>query len=137
MLNSIGHISWLGIIAATIATQVVGALWFTALFGRFYARALGREGEPAKISPIFILGPLVCNLFTVIASAIFLRALGIANLGDGLLFGAITGFGFLTATTVNTGINPNIPRPFLYGAVSGSYFLVAGILNGAILTMLG
>jgi RsiW-degrading membrane proteinase PrsW (M82 family) len=73
----------------------------------------------------------------VIASAMILRALGVENLGDGIMFGAIIGLGFLTATTVNTGINPNIPRPFLYGAISGSYFLVAGILNGAILTMIG
>jgi hypothetical protein len=137
MFNTIGHISWLGISAATIATQMVGALWFTALFGRFYARALGREGQPAKMSPIYIVGPLVCNLVTVIASAMILRALGVENLGDGIMFGAIIGLGFLTATTVNTGINPNIPRPFLYGAISGSYFLVAGILNGAILTMIG
>jgi hypothetical protein len=33
----------------------------------------------------------------------------------------------LAATTVNTAINPNIPRPLLYGLISGTYFVLSSI----------
>jgi Protein of unknown function (DUF1761) len=135
MFNVFGEISWLGVAAATLATAVLGAVWFTALFGKYYTLALGREGlPPFKMTPIFMAGPFRCGLVTSIACAILLRALGINTYGEGLVFGMIAGLGFLTTTTVNTGINPNIPRPLLYGVISGSYFLVAGVMISLILT---
>ena len=137
MFNVLGQINWLGVIAATFAAAVLGALWFTALFGKFYTLALGREGQPPfKMTPIFMAGPFVCGLVTVVASAILMRALAIDNFGDALMFGIIVGLGLLTATTVNTGINPNIPRPLLYGLVSGSYFFVTGVVVSLILVAL-
>lgn len=134
MFNVIGQINWLGVTAATLAAAVLGAVWFTALFGKSCTFALGREGKPPfKMTPIFMAGPFVCGLVTTIASAILMRALGIDSFGDALLFGIVVGIGFLAATTVNTGINPNIPRPLLYGVISGSYFLVAGVITSLIL----
>jgi hypothetical protein len=137
MFNIFDQISWLGVAAATLATAVLGAVWFTALFGKYYTVALGREGQPPfKMTPIFMVGPFLCGLVTCIAAAILMRALDVNNFGDGLVFGLIVGVGLLAATTVNTGINPNIPRPILYGVISGSYFLVAGVMISLILTAL-
>jgi Protein of unknown function (DUF1761) len=137
MFNVIGQISWLGVPAATFATAALGAVWFTALFGKYYTIALGREGQPPfKMTPIFMAGPFLCGLVTSIACAVLLRALGVNSYGDGVIFGLIAGLGFLTTTTVNTGINPNIPHPLLYGLISGSYFLVAGVMISLILTAL-
>ena len=65
-----------------------------------------------------------------------MRALGVTTYGDGLFFGFIAGLGFLTTTSVNTGINPNIPHPLSYGLISGSYFLVAGVMISLILMAL-
>lgn len=137
MFNVLGQINWLAVAAATLATAMLGALWFTALFGKYYTIALGREGQPPpKMTPIFIAGPFLCGLVTCIASAILMRALGISYFADGLVFGLIVGLGLLAATTVNTGINPNIPHPILYGLISGSYFLVTGVISSLILTAL-
>jgi Protein of unknown function (DUF1761) len=138
MFDVLGQINWLAVAAATLATAVLRALWFTALFGKYYALALGREGQaPPKMTPIFIAGPFLCGLVTCIASAVLMRAFGIDTIGEGLLFGLIVGLGFLATTTVNTGINPNIPRPMLYGMISGSYFLVAGVIISATLAAIG
>jgi Protein of unknown function (DUF1761) len=134
MFDVLGQINWLGVAAATLATAVLGGLWFTVLFGKHYIRALGREGGPPPVmTPIFIAGPFLCGLITCIASAVLIRALGVVSYGDALIFGLVTGLGFLVPTTVNTGINPNIPRPILYGIISGAYFLVAGICISLIL----
>ncbi len=138
MFDVLGQINWLAVAAATLATAVLGGLWFTALFGTHYTAALGRTGQPPfKMTPIFMVGPFLCGLVTCIASAILFRALGITTTGEALAFGLITGAGFLATTTVNTGINPNIPRPILYGIISGSYFLVTGVMISLILVAFG
>ena len=113
---------------------MLGTLWFTALFGKHDAIALGREGAPqAKMTPVFIAGPFVCGLVTCIASAILMRALRIDSYRDGLLFSLIIGLGYLAATTVNTGINLNMPRPIVYGVISGSYSFVAKSIDSIVL----
>jgi hypothetical protein len=138
MFDVLGQINWFGVAAATLAAAVLGGLWFTAVFGKSYTVALGREGQPPfKMTPIFMAGPFLCGLVTCIAGAILIRALGIVSYGDAVTFGLIIGVGFLATTTVNTGINPNIPRPILYGVINGSYFLVAGMMIAVILVALG
>jgi hypothetical protein len=137
MFNVLSELNWLAIAAGTIALSALGFVWFAVLFPKVYAVALGKQDEPPKpLAPIFIVGPLICGFVTTIASAILMRAFKIESITDGLVFGAIVGIGYLTPTTVNTGINPNIPRPLIYGLVSGSYFFLAGPIVSVILVVL-
>src|SRR5665648_357129 len=53
------------------------------------------------MSPLFVVGPAVCGLVVAITSAVLIQALGIDAVGDGLLFGAIVGVGYLFADTVD------------------------------------
>jgi Protein of unknown function (DUF1761) len=134
MFNVLGQLNWLAIAVATVASFVIGGFWFTAAFGKQYAVALGRDRvSPSKPAAIFIVGPFLWALLTSIASAVLMHTLGVNNVGDGLVFGTIVGFGFLAATTANTAVNPNIPRPVLYGVISGSYHLVAGLTISLVL----
>jgi hypothetical protein len=127
------HIDWLAIIVATAASAALGAAWFLALFPKIYAQALGKAGEKMPNTPIFMVGPMLCNLVTAIAIAMLLALLGPQDFAQSVRLGLLIGVGFLAATTVNTGINPNIPRPLLYGLVSGSYFLAAGVVMTVII----
>lgn len=132
------HINWLSIAVCSLALFILGGLWFVLLFGKQYALALGRENEP-KVTPgpLFMVGPLVCSVFNIITSAWLMRALQIDSMTHALLFGALVGGGYLAATTVNTGINPNIPRPLFYGVLSGSYFFLSGVVTSVILFAMG
>lgn len=133
MFGEVG-INWLAVALATISSSVLGAAWFAGLFAKPYAVALGRESAPKeKPAPIFIVGPFICGLITTITSALLIDVLDIQSFAAAIQFGALVGFGFLAATTVNTAINPNIPRPLLYGLVSGSYFLIASIVASVII----
>jgi len=133
MLN-FSDLSWLGIFAATVASFVLGGLWFTALFGRAYSAALGRVHDPkAKPAPLMIIAPAVWSLITAFSTAVLMASLGIHTLTGAVGLGLFLGIGFLAATTINTGINPNIPHPVLYGAVSGSYHLSAGLVIAVII----
>jgi hypothetical protein len=134
MSTAFPDLNWAAVAVATVASFVLGALWFTVLFGKPYARALGRDHVPGqKPGPLFIVGPFVCGLVTTIASAILAKLLKLEGVGEALAFGAVVGLGYLAATSVNTAINPNMPRPLFYGLVSGGYFLVSGMVVSVIL----
>lgn len=138
MLDALFRIPWLAVAIATVAATVLGGVWFTLLFGKAYATVLGRVYDPtAKPGPLFIVGPLVCSLINIVTSALLLRALNVSTLGDGLVFGAVVGFGYLVATMTNTAINPNMPRPFAYALVCGPYFFLSSVITSLTLVALG
>ena len=131
-------VNWLGIAAATVASFALGGVWFSALFGRGYSAALGRPRDPsARPAPAMIAGPAVWSLITAYATAVLMSALGVETVAGALGLGLFVGLGYLAATTVNTGINPNIPNPALYGAVSGAYHLAAGLVIALVLVLVG
>jgi hypothetical protein len=134
MFNIVHEINWIAVLLATIANSLLGGFWFTAIFGKAYFTSLGKTRVAnEKPALIFILGPLVCGLVTVVAMAILVYAFGITSIVDAIIFGGVIGVGLLASTTVNTAINPNIPRPILYGVISGSYFILAGLIISVIL----
>ena len=123
MFSVLNEIDFVAVGVATLASFILGALWFAVIFAKPYNIALGRQNSPKeKPAPIFLVGPLLCGLVTAVTSAIMLRALKVESFQDSFAFGAIVGLGYLASTTVNTAINPNIPRPLFYGLISGSYF---------------
>ncbi|ANY65524.1 hypothetical protein BBD42_02865 [Paenibacillus sp. BIHB 4019] len=133
MFNVLLEINWIAVLLAVLATSILGGVWFTIFFGKAYAFALGKEGTPReKPAPLFIAGPFVCGLATTVTMAILIYAFDIESMVNALIFGGIVGVGLLASTTVNTAINPNMPRPLLYGLISGSYFLLTGLIISVI-----
>jgi Protein of unknown function (DUF1761) len=131
-------INWWGVLVATIAVTVLAGLWFTVVVGRFYGRAAGQAPDaPAPSGALPIVGPLVCNIATVIASAVLISALGIDTLGAALAFGAIVGLGYLVAMTFQIAINPVFARPLFYGLINSPYFLLASLITSASLVLIG
>ena len=133
MFNQLANLNWFGVLLAFVAYFMLGALWFTLLFSKPYKISLGRENETLPKKPIFIVGPALCTLVNIIASAILIYALDIRTFGGAFEFSLVAGVGFLVANTFNIAINPNIPRPILYGIISGAYHLVGILMASAIL----
>lgn len=127
MINQFANLNWLSIFIALVAYSMLGALWFTVLFGKFYKLSLGKAEETLPNKPIFIVGPTLCMFVITVTTAILICRLNIGSIPEAIEFACIIGFGFLVANTVNIAINPNIPRPILYGTLSGAYHLL-GIL---------
>jgi len=127
MIGQLANLNWIGILLAFVAYFLLGALWFTLFFSKWYKISLGRENETLPNKSIFIVGPALCSLVITIASAVLIYTLNISSFGGALEFSLFIGIGYLVANTVNIAINPNIPRPILYGIISGTYHL-AGIL---------
>ncbi|WP_426749792.1 DUF1761 domain-containing protein [Myxococcus sp. Y35] len=128
-------INWFAVLLSAVALQLLGAAWFMGVIPKPYARALDRTDLVGrKPEPIFIAGPLLCGLVVTMANAILLRSFHIDAMSNALVFGAISGIGYLVATVFNVAINPNIPRPVLYGAINAPYFLLSNLVSCAILT---
>lgn len=137
LLNVFSELNWVAIAVAAMASSILGGLWFTVLFSKAYAVALGRQNvPPTQLAPIFIVGPFICGVIAIVTSAIFIQALNIRSIADALIFGAVVGIGYFASTTVNIAINPNIPRPLFYGLISGSYFLLSNLIVNVILVSL-
>ncbi len=131
-------INWWGVLVATIVATVLAGLWFTVIIGKAYATAVGRAPDaPTPSGPLFIVGPLVCNIAIVLASAILISALGIDTVGAALVFGAIVGLGYLVAMTFQIAINPVFRRPLFYGLINGPYFLAASLITSTSLVLIG
>jgi hypothetical protein len=136
MFTVIAEINWLAVIVSTVVFAVVGGVYFTAVVARPYEVALGNESrELPKPGPIFIVGPLISSLLVVITTAILLRALDVAAVGDAIAFGLIVSVGYLVAQTLNIAINPNFPRPILYTLINAPYFIVCTVVAAIILTV--
>lgn len=137
MLDNIA-VNWWGVLVATVIVTVLAGLYFTVVIGKVYNSAVGRPADaPPGAGPLFIVGPLVCNLASILASAVLIDALHIDTLGDGLLFGAIVGVGYLVAMVFQVAINPVFARPLFYGLINAPYFLIASLVTGASLVLVG
>lgn len=138
MIQFISAVNWLGVLLALIAYSVLGALWFTLLFKKQYAKSLGKEHEKLQNSaPIFFIGPALCSLFIIITSSLLMHALKIDSYAEGLEFALIVGVGYLFSNTINIAINPNMPKPIPYGLISGFFHLVGILIVCTILVAIG
>lgn len=137
LFSVLASLNWLGVLLAFVAYFLLGALWYMQLFPQLYKVSLGKANESLNNqSALFVVGPGVCVLATVLATAVLLYALRIEGYGGALQLALVVGVGYLVANTTNIAINPNIPRPLLYSAITSGYHLVGITLACLILVAL-
>lgn len=127
-------ISWLAVAASTVASFVLGGLWFALTMPKPYAAAVGLDGPAPAPTPLAMAGPLVCNLVTIVTTGVLVEALGVQATGDAAALGLLVGIGYLAAMTFQIAINPVFARPLLYGAINAPYFVVTSVLSSVLLT---
>jgi hypothetical protein len=134
MFDVAGEFNWLAIILATLAYFMLGALWFTPLFGKAYDKALdSKRAKNQKWPAVYYIGPFLSAFAATIATAVLLYALNVGQTSDALWLGLIVGVGYAMSISFNNAINPKTPRPLLYGAVTGGYHVVGIVIVAAIL----
>lgn len=137
MLDAFTHLNWLAIGAATIAYYLLGALWFSPLFGAAWDSAIGfHRPRGHRFGLIYYVTPLVSALLVTVATAVLAYALDLEHLTDALLLGGVVGFGYAATVSVNNAITPHTPRPLLLGAVTGSYHVVGIVIVSVIIVWL-
>lgn len=135
--TAIASINIWGVLVAAAFAFVSGGVYYGALTPKFYAVAMGREGEPpAKPSPLFIVGPFLCNVVMIVATAILLQMTGTEALAQAVPLGFLVAIGYLLPMCMMIAINPNFPKPFYYTALNAPYLLVSGVMYAVILTLM-
>jgi len=137
MFDVISDLNWLGIVLATVAYFILGALWFTPLFGALYDKAMGfSRPKKYKWGMIYYVMPAVSAFMVSLTTGALTEALALVELSDAIILGIVVGIGYTGAVSFNNAVNPKTPRPLLYGAVTGSYHLVGAILVSIIIILI-
>ena len=135
--TAIASINTWGVLAAAAFAFVFGGVYYGVLTPKFYAVAMGREGEPpARPSPLIIAGPFLCNVMMIVATAILLRMTGAEALAQAAALGFLVAIGYLLPMCMMIAINPNFPKPFYYTALNAPYLLASGVMYSVILTLI-
>lgn len=129
---------WPAVAVAALAYFLLGALWFSPLFGGAYDRALGVDRSAERgWAPVYFVVPFVGSLALSAAVAWLFGAAGVATLAEALGLGLAVGVGCAAPVSFTNAVNPKTPRPLLYGAVTGSYHAVGALAVCAILFAIG
>jgi hypothetical protein len=137
MIDAITGIDWLAVGVATIAYYLLGAVWFSPLFGKVWDASLGFERPPRhRFPPAYYVIPLVGSLIVTIATAALVVWLDIDRLSDAAALGALVGVGYAGAISFTNALTPTIPRPFVFGAVTGSYHAAGAVIVSVVVTAL-
>lgn len=114
---------------AGLLYYVLGAVWFTPLFGHAWDWSIGhdRSRSGGRFPLSYYLLPLAGALVTaVVISTLLPRGAGVM---PGLLTGAAVGLVAATASMTNA-LTPHTPHPYVFGAITGGYHLTGGALAG-------
>lgn len=90
-------LNWWAILVATAAAFALGGLWYGPLLGKAWLAALGKTEDDIKPSPEPFVVSAVAALATCVVVAALMNGLDLTGLGSGLVFGFITGVGFIAA----------------------------------------
>jgi len=134
MLAGFADLNWLAVGLAGLAYYLLGALWFSPLFGRTWDRSIGHDrSKAARFGPAYYVVPLVSAMLVALAMGLIMSALGPPAWWESLGVGVVVGFGVAGAVSVNNALTPHTPHPYLFGAVTGGYHLVGVVLVSAII----
>lgn len=125
-------VNWLAVLVAGIAWFVLGALWYTVMFGKAWARLTGADPDNPGGNMALIFG--LTLVFEVIASALLaglLHISGTETAGGGLHLGALVGLGIaLPVVAINNLYQRKSPA---LTAIDAGHMTVGLMIAGAIL----
>lgn len=128
-----GAISWLGVIAATIAHQVLGFLWYGPILGKRWMVAMGLDPAQQRMAPDAkpLIISMVCALVMAIAMGLILTLVAGVDTGVGIVVGLIIGVGFVGATAVTGHVFEGRSREVLI--IGLGYQILGIVIMGAII----
>ncbi|MGI9085498.1 MAG: DUF1761 domain-containing protein [Aeromicrobium sp.] len=122
-------LSILGVILASLAFFLIGALWYAVLFGRLWRADMGiGDDEVGSPQPLMFAGSLVCGLVIAVTLGLLIGDRGTAC---GVKVGAGTGFGIGAAILAQNAIYES--RSVRFWAINAGYVVVGLAVMGAIL----
>ena len=128
------ELNWIAVLVAAVAYYVLGAVWFTPLFGRVWDRSIGydRSATRGRFPLSYYITPLFGALVSTFVAALLVATTDVDGVAGGVLVGLGVGL-VAAAASVTNALTPHTPKPYLFGAVTGGYHLTGLTIAGAIL----
>jgi len=99
MISSI-EVNWLTILCAGVASFIVGAIWYSVLFGKTWAKLQGvKMGSGKGTGKLYVIN-FVAGLVTAYVLVHALRYAGASTVLDALVVGFWNWLGFFAVTTL-------------------------------------
>jgi hypothetical protein len=133
------NVNTLAVLAATVASWLVGAAWYMAL-GKLWMEAIGKTqeelvGPSGKPSPVpFIVSFLAEFVMAIVLALLVVRA-GPATVFNGIATGFLAWLGFV-ATSMIVNHRFGGERPLLT-AVDSGHWLAVLVVQGAVIGLFG
>jgi len=133
----LSHINWLAVLVATVAYFLLGALWYSVLFGKKWAQLVKldtsnpelKKGMSGMMISTFVLILIVC-----FGLEILIIKLGFAQeISYGIKLGLLTGLAFATTAVSIHYVYENKPSN-LY-LINNGYHLIGHIIAASILVL--
>lgn len=131
------HLNWLAVAVAALAYFMLGALWYSVLFGKAWIKATGidvnnpdaKKGAGALMFMTFILEFVIC-----IGLAMLVYRLGLTDgFKAGIKLGLVTGICFSATVIVISYMYQMKPRAL--SIIDAGYHLVGNIIAAVILCL--
>jgi hypothetical protein len=127
-------INWLAVLVAAVAYFMLGAIWFSKLFGKQWiayhkvdmSNPDAKKGVGGVMAVSFVITLLIC-----IGLAILVARLDVAGWMSGLKIGALTGILFSAATISMTYLY--LQKPSGLHFIDGGYHVIGQIIAGIII----
>ena len=133
----LSHINWLAVLVAAVAYFLLGALWYSVLFGKKWAQLVKldtsnpdlKKGMGGMMISTFVLVLIVCfGLEVLIIKFNFLQ-----ELSYGIKLGLLTGLAFATTAVSIHYVYENKPTN-LY-LINNGYHVIGHIIAASILVL--
>jgi hypothetical protein len=133
----IGDVNWWAVLVAAVATFFLGALWYTALFGKLWVRLNGYTDEQVKQMqkdrppPVFFGTMIASYLLLALVVAVLVGSCNISSARDGAALGFLLWLGVAVCIGLTSWVASS--KRFGVYAIDLTYQLVFLIMTGAIL----
>lgn len=92
MIIALANLSWLPVVLAALVYYLLGAAWFTPLFGKAWDRAIGHvRSRESRLRLGYYLVPLIRATLVSLAVGLVIAAVAPDSLGEAALIGLIIG----------------------------------------------
>jgi MFS family permease len=133
-MTALAEFNWWAAMIAAFGYYLLGALWFTPLFGKAWDRSIGydRAAGHGRFPLDYYVVPLIGALVGTLVIAVFTALVEPADLVGSAAVGLGVGAAIAGATLTNA-LTPHTPKPYLFAAITAGYHLVGCTLAGLIL----
>lgn len=126
-------ISWWGVLVGALTLFVIGAIWYTPLFGKAYYKAIhATEPDPSEANAAVMTRFFIGQFFSalVVAGALAWLTRDVDSVGRGALYGLVAG---ILAAALQCQLSLADTRAKSLLAINAGYFVVGLTAVGAVL----